>query len=141
MNILIAVLLILHGLITAAFSAGSFKPGDPVQNPTWLNWWPTHMGQSWLLPRPIGERPPVALLGGILFLAGGVALIGSGLGLLGLIIPQAWWPFLAVAGAAISLLMLVIYLHPFYLIGIASNLAIISSILWLHWPPFMAWET
>jgi hypothetical protein len=140
-KIMIAVLLILHGLISAAFSTGSFKPGNSVQNPTWINWWPTNMGESWLLPRPIAESPPVALLGGILFLAGGVALIASGLGLFGWIIPQAWWPFLAVTGAAISLLMLMIYFHPFYLIGIASNLAIIISILWIHWPPLMAWDS
>jgi len=136
MKILIAVLLILHGLITAAFSTGSFKSAAPVQNPGWLNWWPTHMGQSWLLPRQVAESAPVATLGGLLFLIAGAALIAAGLGLVGWIIPHTWWSIMAVTGAGICLFLLVVYLHPFYLIGIGSNVAVLISILWLHWPDF-----
>jgi hypothetical protein len=140
MKVVIALLFILHGLITAAFSGGSFKPWPPVENPGWLNFWPTRMGQSWLFPGAVAESLPVMLLGGILFLFSGVALVAAGLGLLGWIIPQAVWPLLAALGAAGCLLMLLINFHPFYLVGILGNAAILYSLLVAHWPSFMVLE-
>ena len=44
MNILIAVLLIAHGLIVASQSSGSFNPGLGLANPSWLNWFPVKSG-------------------------------------------------------------------------------------------------
>ena len=43
MKILIAVLLIIHGLIVASQSSGSFNPGAGVANPSWLNWFPVNL--------------------------------------------------------------------------------------------------
>ena len=42
---------IIHGLITAAQSGGSFgsTAASGTQNPSWVSWWPTNLGQSWLL--------------------------------------------------------------------------------------------
>jgi hypothetical protein len=138
MKTLIALLLIAHGLITAAFSAGCFKPGAPVQNPSWLTGWPTGMGQSWLLTPSGLERAPVTTLGGLLFLVSGAALIGAGLSLLGWLVPPAWTHTLALTGAGLGLFMLVLYLHPFYLIGIAADAGLLASVLWVHWPAFMS---
>jgi len=44
MKILIAVLLIVHGLIVASQSSGSFNPAGGLKNPSWLSWWPAHLG-------------------------------------------------------------------------------------------------
>ena len=137
MNTLIAVLLIVHGLITSAQSAGSFSPGAGIPNPSWLSWWPTGLGQSWLFSRPGLEHSFLIPLGGLLYLVAGLALVAAGLGLLGWIVPTAWWPVLALVGAGLSLFMLLVYLHPFYLIGIAASLAVLVSMLWVHWPSFM----
>jgi hypothetical protein len=68
MKILIAVLLIVHGLIVAGQSSGSFNPVGGVKNPAWLSWWPANLGQSWLLiaiqrranPCCQGRRYPLA---------------------------------------------------------------------------------
>jgi hypothetical protein len=49
-------------------------------------------------------------------------------------VPSSWWVPLAIAGATLSLSMLVIYLHPLYAIGIAANLAILIVLLWARWP-------
>ena len=134
MKILIAVLLITHGFIVANQSSSSFNPTGGVKNPSWLYWWPSNLGQSWLLS-PLGlERSPVARAGGFLWLVAGIALVAAGLGALELIVPQGWWRGLALSGAAISLVMLAIYLHPLYGIGISASVVLLVALLWEGWP-------
>jgi hypothetical protein len=133
MKILIAVLLIVHGLIVAGQSSGSFNPMGGLQNPTWLNWWPANLGQSWLLSSLGVERTLIARGGGLLWLVAGMALVTAGLGVLGLMVPTTWWRVLGLSGAAISLLMLAIYLHPFYGIGIGASIVLLSALLWKQW--------
>ena len=69
------------------------------------------------------------------WLAGGIALAAAGLGVLGIIVPTDWWRTLAIAGAAISLFMLVVYLHPLMILGTGLSIAILVALLWVHWPP------
>lgn len=80
MKTVIALLFILHGLIVAAQAGGSFKPGVGVINPTWLNWWPTNLGQSWLLSKPGLAGMPAVTLCGVLYQLAGISLIAAGLG-------------------------------------------------------------
>jgi hypothetical protein len=138
MKLLISVLLILHGLIVAGQSAGSFGSTIPneLQNPSFVSWWPINMGRSWLFSWLNMEKALLVYrIGGLLWLAGGVALVAAGLGVLGFIIPIAWWRELAVGGAAISLFMLAVYFHPITIIGTASTLAVLIALLWAKWPP------
>ncbi|HSL29914.1 MAG TPA: hypothetical protein VK900_11995 [Anaerolineales bacterium] len=138
MKLLIAAFLIIHGLIVAGQAAGSFGSTLPkeIQNPAFVSWWPVNMGRSWLLSS-LGLNQTLALyrVGGFLWLAGGIALVTAGLGVLGFIVPTGWWRELAIGGGAISLLMLLLYLHPLMLIGTASSLAVLISLLWAKWPP------
>jgi hypothetical protein len=138
MKLLISVLLILHGLIVAGQSAGSFGSTIPneLQNPSFVSWWPINMGRSWLFSW-LGLDRTLAFyrIGGLLWLAGGIALVAAGLSLLGFVVPTDWWRGLAVGGAAISLFMLAIYFHPIMIIGTASSLAILVALLWLRWSP------
>ena len=138
MKLLIAMLLIMHGLIVAGQAAGSFGSTLPkeIQNPAFVSWWPVNMGRSWLFSS-LGLNNSLALyrVGGLLWLAGGIALVAAGLGVLGFMVPMDWWRELAVGGAAISLFMLLLYLHPLMLIGTASSLAVLLSLLWAKWPP------
>ena len=136
MKLLIAAILIIHGLITAAQSSGSFSPTPPsgIQNPAWVSWWPTNLGRSWLLSWLGLERTPITWIGGLLWLAGGIALAAAGLGVLGFIIPTDWWRGLAIAGAAISLFMLVVYLYPIAILGTGLSVVILVALLWARWP-------
>ena len=127
MKILIAILMIVHGLITAAQSTASFRPEGGIANPVWLSWWPSGLGQSWMLTLLGIERSLPARAGGILWLAAGAALLAAGLALLG-ILPHEWWQSLAFGGAAISLGLLVIYLHPFYAIGVTASLVLLLAL-------------
>lgn len=134
MNILIAFLLIIHGLIVAAQSSGSFNAVGGIKNPSWLNWWPANLGQSWLLA-PLGvEQTLLARAGGFLWLVAGMTLVAAGLGILGLGVPPTWWRTLALFGAVISLVMLTVYLHPFYGIGIGASIILLAALLWAQWP-------
>jgi hypothetical protein len=138
MKILISVLLIVHGLIVAGQSAGSFKSiTGPIgiENPSWISWWPTRLGQSWLLSGLGFERSSMMTIGGLLWLISGIALVAAGLGILGFIVPAVWWRSLAIFGAAISLFMLLVHFHPLSIIGTASSLAVLVVILLLQWPP------
>ena len=134
---IIAAILIVHGFIVSAQSIGGFKPGAGVVNPAWLNWWPTALGQSWLLSRLDLEKT-LSWLSGTLWLAGGILLLAAGLSVFGFIIPQSYWRVLAVAGAAISLIMLLVYLHPFFGIGMLISIAILIVLLLAHWPTVSA---
>ena len=138
MKLLISILLILHGLIVAGQSAGSFGSTIPneLQNPSFVSWWPINMGRSWLFSWLGLEKTLVAYrIGGLLWLAGGIALVGAGLGVLGFMVPSEWWRDLAIGGAAISLFMLAVYFHPITIIGTASSLAVLIALLWAKWPP------
>jgi hypothetical protein len=135
MKLAIGILLIIHGLIVAGQSSGSFKPPTGgLANPAWVGWWPANLGQSWLLASLGLERMPFTTLILLLNLVGGIALVAAGLGVLGMFVPSSWWVPLAIAGATLSLSMLVIYLHPLYAIGIGANLAILIGLLWARWP-------
>jgi len=130
----VGIILILHGLIVAAQSAGSFGPGSGVKNPSWVDWWPTALGESWALSKLGLERSAVSWLGGLLWLVSGLLLIAAGLGVLDVLIPHSAWRSLAVAGAGISLFMLFVYLHPLLIIGVLLDVAILVAILWADWP-------
>ena len=138
MKILISALLIIHGLIVASQSSGSFKPvigPMGVENPSWISWWPTRLGQSWLLSGLGLERSSIVAIGGLLWLISGFALVAAGFGVFGFIVPAVWWRNLAIFGAAISLFMLLVHFHPLMIVGTASSLAVLVALLWAHWPP------
>jgi hypothetical protein len=138
MKLLISILLILHGLIVAGQSAGSFGSTIPseLQNPSFVSWWPINLGRSWLLSwLGLDDTLAAYRFAGLLWLVGGLALVAAGLGVLSFIIPPDWWRSLAIGGAAISLFMLLIYFHPITIIGTASSLAVLIALLWAKWPP------
>jgi len=132
--LLIGAMLIAHGLIVAAQSTGTFGGGKAIANPSWLKWWPTALGQSWLLVGLGVEQTVAARLAGVFWLIAGVSLIAAGLGVFGVLVPQGWWRTLAIGGAGMSLLMLLFYLHPFYGIGVGTSAGILVALLWARWP-------
>jgi hypothetical protein len=110
--------LILHGLITLAISAGTFAPPGNIPNPNWLRWWPSQLGESWMFPR-------IGWLGGVIWLVAGLLLLGAGLAFFGFLVPVSWWIPLAIAGASIGLVVLILYFHPYYLLGVLLNICIL----------------
>lgn len=136
MKIALAILLFVHGFIVAAQSSASFKPKGGTPNPAWMKWFPANLGQSWLFSRYGIEKMPQVKDLGYLWIIAGVALILAGLGVLGVVIPVAIWRMLALVGAVFSLIMLVLYFHPFYIIGFSASLLLLIALLLKSWPIF-----
>ncbi len=134
MKIFIGILLVIHGLIVAAQSSASFKPSAGAANPAWMNWWPVNLGQSWLLVPSASENIIISRGLGTFWLAAGLALIAAGLAVLGIIIPIEWWRNFALAGAALSILLLVVYFHPFFIIGFGADVILLAALLLKQWP-------
>jgi hypothetical protein len=126
----VAVFLVAHGLITAAIGFGTVTgPGSAAMaTPSWMAWWPGSFGRSWLLEAlDVGNGPTV--LGGLLWLVAGLALVAGGLGWFGVSGLHEMRITLLVGGAALSLLALALYFHPFFLVAVGINLAILV-LLW-----------
>ncbi len=133
---LIAILLIVHGFIVSAQSGGSFGSGNAqIANPSWLSWFPVTLGRSWFLSAFKLEETLVDKVFGLLWVATGLCIIAAGLGILGFIIPKELWRTLAIYGASGSLVMLLLYVHPFFIIGILADAAILVALLWTNWLP------
>ena len=105
MRILIGVLLIIHGLITASISRGGGSPLEPSV---------------------------VSRILGIFFGLAGLCFLASSVGIF---IGQEWWRTLTMVGAALSIVYLVVYLHPIYWFALALNAGILGALWWAHWPP------
>jgi hypothetical protein len=136
MKLLIGVLLIVHGLIVAGQSAGSFGATIPneIQNPSFISWFPINMGRSWLFSLlGLQDSLPAYRISGLFWLTGGLFLVAAGLGMFGILVPVVWWRSLAIAGASISLFMLFLYFHPLMIIGTASSVAVLIAFGWLRW--------
>lgn len=128
---LIAFILLGHGFIISAQSFGTFS-SDPAQitNPAWLDWWPTTLGRSWLLVALNLEGSLLEKIFGLLWLVSGICFIGAALSVVGLLVPHSYGRLLTLFGSSSSLLMLLFYLHPFFLIGILINVAVFSTMFW-----------
>lgn len=123
---MLAVFLVIHGLISGAQASGSFsgfKPG--LANPTWLAWWPGKLGESWLLNQLGVTHKGVYAAMGVIWL-----LAAVGFGVAAVVMwaqPErgAWAPY-AGGAAVLSLIVLGIYLHPWYAGAVALNIALVA---------------
>jgi hypothetical protein len=120
----IGVLLILHGLIVGAQSFGDFggRPGVGGDNP------------SWLLTSLRIKNGLAFWLVGLLWLVAMICLVAAGCGVMGVLVPHAWWPMLAVVGAAISLCLLLLFFHPYFVLGTLVDVSILIALLWADFP-------
>jgi hypothetical protein len=128
--------LVLHGLITTVIGLTSLsKSGENgVTNPSWLSWWPIELGRSWLFDAvPVGDE--LNIFGGLLWLLAGVGLIAAGLGWLGVAGLHGSWQLLALVSAALGLLAVIVYFHPFYALAVLLNGAIVVLTLEQSWLP------
>jgi hypothetical protein len=129
MRIVLGLFLIGHALI----HAGYLSPAPPktADGPEW----PFVMAKSWLVTG-LGIGPEVVrVLGTALVILTLVTLIGAGLASIGLVVPNAWWPQLAVSGAVASLAVLLLFFHPWLLLGVAIDLGLLYLVLLANWSP------
>jgi hypothetical protein len=135
-RILIAVFLVAHAYIHVSLTYVPLPNPDGPHTPFWPSWWREAVDPAWpasKLGLPNGlERG----LGSALWLltAAGFTLMGLCL----LFFPglDQVWKAAAMLGAGSSLLLFVFYFHPWLVIGIAIDLAVLAG-LWQQWPKFL----
>ena len=124
LSLVTGVFLILHGL-THLGTAVAPRP-DSAREALW-GFFTT---DSWLL-KGFGQQA-MRSVGIALFV---LATVGFTLAGLGELVGWGLWRALAVISAVDSLLLLVFFWHPYLIVGVVLNLAILVFLLWAQWPP------
>jgi hypothetical protein len=123
MQIFVGVLIALHGLITLAIggvaASGAPTPTEMSRLPG-AGWYPVPLGESWLL------RGEASQIGGAVWVVAGIGLLLTAAAMLGFVLPEAWRQ-VGLISAVFGLAGLALFFHPYYVIGIAMNLAIIGA--------------
>ena len=128
MRLLLAAFLFGHAAIHTGFI--SPRPPTTAGGPPW----PFAFDSSWAF-NAVGVDPSVTrLLGSALVAAvlGGFAL--AALAALG-VLPAAVWPPAAAVGAAYSVALLLLFFHPWLLLGVAIDVVLLWAVLVVRWAP------
>jgi len=130
MKLLLAVFLILHGMVHAILAAAPI-PNDPDSNPGAFF---TATTRSWLLPRLGLNDTAIQWIGIILVVLTALGFILAGLGVIGVPGLNELWRTVAVVSACVSLLLLLLFWHPWLVVGVLIDIVILAALLWLDWP-------
>jgi hypothetical protein len=82
----------------------------------------------------LGLGAGAQIIGGVVWLVAGLLILAGGLGWFGFALFEGSRVTLLVTGAALSLVALALYFHPFYLVAVSISIAII----FLLWGDFLA---
>jgi hypothetical protein len=128
LKLFLAAFLFLHGALHVSYLAPRppVTPGDPD--------WPFTFERSWLLTASSVAPELTRLLGIALVVVTLAAFTVAAAAMLG-IIPGALWPVGVALGAGSSLAMLVLFFHPWLVIGVVIDLALLVVVLIARWAP------
>ena len=131
LKIALGILFILHGLVHVALAAAP-DPGDDETKPGAFF---TAVDRSWLLLQLGLSAAAIRWTGLILVALSTVGFVLAGLGILGLPGLSAIWRSAAVVSSCLSLLLLIIFWHPWLIVGVLIDVSILFALLWAQWPP------
>ena len=123
-NALIGLFIIAHGLVHPILAFSPTPDSDP---PEVGGYW----AKSWLLGDGSSTKTMIYIGSTIAC----VLLVLAGLSLMDWIIPQAWWNTLCIMGAALSLLVLVVFWHNWLVVGVVIDIALLILLLFANWNP------
>jgi hypothetical protein len=127
-EIVLALFLAAHGLIHLGYVTPA--PPDPR--------YPFKLDKSWLISSLHVDASYVRILGTAL---GALTVLGytlAALAIMGIIVPEPLWQPLTIVSSALSLLLLILFWHPWLVIGIAIDAFLLLALLVLRWQPFVA---
>lgn len=126
----LGIFLIVHGLVHS-FLAIAPNPGDPDGKPGAFF---TTGERSWLLSQSGLDAPAIRWIGIILVALSTLGFVLAGLGILGVPGLVTIWRTVAVVSACLSLLLLILFWHPWLIIGVLIDIAVLIALLWAKWP-------
>jgi hypothetical protein len=129
-RILLGVFLILHGLVHGGLAAAPI-PNDPNSKPGAFF---TDATRSWLLSRMGLNASAIRVAGVIMVMLPLLGFVAAGLGVFGISGLDSIWRMMAVTSAGFSLLLLVVFWHPWLVVGCLLNFGMLISLLWANWP-------
>jgi hypothetical protein len=128
LNVIFAVFLILHGLVHAILAVAP-TPNEPESKPGAFF---TSTTRSWLLPRLGLNATAVQWIGIILVVLSTLGFVLAGLGVLGLPGLSVVWRLVAMTSSVVSLLLLVLFWHPWIIVGVLIDIGILVGLLWIR---------
>lgn len=121
MRILLGLFMIAHGLIHASYLTP--KPDDPN--------YPFHFDKGWFAQIVGSIAPTVGLLLVVVTIA---CFALAGLGILGVPGLLGIAKIMVIIGAVSSLLVLILFWHPWLVLGIVIDAVLLYAALKLNWP-------
>jgi hypothetical protein len=125
-------LLVGHALVHLAYLAPAPARAEGAPE------WPFAIERSWLVVNLGVSMDVMRLLAYLLVAVTAVALVAGGLATIDLLVPASWWPGLVVAGTTASLVLLVLFFHPWLVVGMAIDVVLLYLVLVNGWDPFAA---
>ena len=130
MKIIIGLFLIAHGLVHVGLAVAP----DPNESESKPGAFFTAPQRSWLLPQ-LGLKPvAIRWIGILLVVFTTLGFVLAGLGVFGVPGLAELWRTIAVVSAVLSLLLLLLFWHPWIILGVLIDVGIIFSLVWADWP-------
>lgn len=133
LKLLFAAFLAAHGLIHASYFSPA--PARTAGGPEW----PFEMGRSWLVTGMGLDVGSVRVIGAVLITLTVTAFLLAALSTVGWLVPDGWWLPLIVVGSIASAAQLLVFFHPWLVLGLVIDAALIWLALASRWTPSVAW--
>jgi hypothetical protein len=130
LRIVFGVFFIAHGLVHAILAFAP-NPADPEAKPGSFF---TARERSWLLHRIGLSGSAVQWIGIILVVLSTLGFVLAGLGIFGLTGLYMVWRTLAVISSCISLVLLILFWHPWLPVGVLIDIGTLVVLLLVRWP-------
>lgn len=135
LRILIALLLIAHGLVHYSLTTVPVPAPGALRTPFFPSWWRADVDSNWLASRIGLPDTLVRTCGWLLWVALLIGFTLGGLGLIGVPGLNSIWQALLIFGSVASLLLLAFYWHAWLVLGVLINIVVMVSI-WRQLPAF-----
>ena len=133
LRILFCLFLVAHGWVHMSLAQVPVPQPGALRTPFFPAWWRAAVDPAWPASRLGMPANLTQTMGWVLWLVVTVGFAIAGLGLLGLPGVNAIWPAAAVGSSVVSILLLALYWHPWFVMGPTLDLIILAAI-YFHWP-------
>lgn len=132
-RIAIALFMIAHAFIHVSLTYVPLPVPGEIHTPFWPSWSRKDTDSSWPIMKLGLSNPMVRGIGCVLWLVAAVSFLLVGLGLFHVPGLDQIWTYFGWIGGVSSLLMLVLFWHPWYVACAVINLVILAG-LYFHFP-------